>query len=98
MIADCFQNKTDSLILVSGDSDLLPPIEFIQKNYPTKKLKVHFPPTIFSHNIDNNMKYHKSKVILLEKSLNKFSNCQMPDIVSAYGKTYTIPEKWKSRL
>ena len=32
MITDCFQEKTDSLILVSGDSDLLPPIEFIQKN------------------------------------------------------------------
>ena len=98
MIADCFQGKTDSLILISGDSDLLPPIEFIQKNYPGKKIKVHFPPTIYSHNIDNNMKYHKSKVVLLEKSLNKFVNCQMPDTVSANGKTYTIPEKWKSRL
>ena len=98
MITDCFQEKTDSLILVSGDSDLLPPIEFIQKNYPSKKIKVHFPPTIYSHNIDNNMKCHKSKVVLLEKSLNKFANCQMPDSVSANGKTYTIPEKWKSRL
>lgn len=98
MIADCFQGKTDSLILVSGDSDLLPPIEFIQKNYSNKKIKVHFPPTIYSHNIDNNMKYHMSKVVLLEKSLNKFVNCQMPDTVSVNGKTYTIPEKWKSRL
>ena len=98
MIADCLQGKTDSLILVSGDSDLLPPIEFIQKNYPDKKIKAHSPPTIYSHNIDYNMKYHRSKVVLLEKSLNKFVNCQMPDTVSANGKTYTIPEKWKSRL
>ena len=79
MIADCFQDKTDVIILVSGDSDLL-------------------PPTIYSHNIDSNMKYHKSKVILLEKSLNKFVNCQMEDTVGANGKIYTIPEKWKKRL
>lgn len=98
MIADCFQEKTDALILVSGDSDLLPPIEFIQKNYPKKKIKVHFPPTIYSHNIESNMKGHKSKVVLLEKSLNKFANCQMPDSVSANGKCYTIPSKWKARL
>ena len=98
MIADCFQEKTDSLILVSGDSDLLPPIEFIQKNYPKKKIKVHFPPTIYSHNIEHNMKTHKSKVVLLEKSLNKFANCQMSDSVSANGKCYTIPSKWKARL
>lgn len=44
------------------------------------------------------MKYHKSKVILLEKSLNKFVNCQMKDTVEANGKIYTIPEKWKKRL
>ena len=98
MIADCFQDKTDVIILVSGDSDLLPPIEFIQKNYPGKKIKVYFPPTIYSHNIDSNMKYHKSKVILLEKSLNKFVNCQMEDTMEANGKIYTIPEKWKKRL
>ena len=42
------------------------------------------------------MKYHKSKVILLEKSLNKFVNLE--DTVEANGKIYTIPEKWKKRL
>ena len=97
MIADCFQDKTDVLILVSGDSDLLPPIEFIQTNYPEKKIKVYFPPTIYSHSIDNNMKRHRSKVVLLEKSLNKFAHCQMPDVVSADAKIYTIPIKWKER-
>lgn len=97
MIADCFQDKTNVLILVSGDSDLLPPIEFIQTNYPEKKIKVYFPPTIYSHSIDNNMKRHRSKVVLLEKSLNKFAHCQMPDVVSADAKIYTIPIKWKER-
>ena len=95
MIADCFQDKTDTLILVSGDSDLLPPIEFIQKNYPQKKIKVYFPPTIYSHNIETNMRCHKSKVVLLEKNLNRFLRCQMPDCVSKNGVSYHIPEKWE---
>ena len=50
-----------------SENNQLPPIEFIQKNYPGKKIKVYFPPTIYSHNIDSNMKYHKSKVILIRK-------------------------------
>lgn len=37
MMGDCVKNLTDTIVLVSGDSDLLPPIEFIQKNYPQKK-------------------------------------------------------------
>lgn len=36
MVADCVQDKTDTIILVSGDNDLVSPIEFIQKNYPHK--------------------------------------------------------------
>lgn len=94
MIADCLQDKTDSIILVSGDSDLLPPIEFIQKKYPQKRIKVYFPPTIYSHNIESNMRHHKGKVVLLEKSLNRFLCCKMDDVVGDGVKSYCIPEKW----
>jgi hypothetical protein len=34
MIDDCLENKTDIIVLVSGDSDLLPPLELIQQKYP----------------------------------------------------------------
>ena len=48
MMADCIKDTTDVIVLVSGDSDLLPPIEFIQHNFPGKKIKAFFPPSIFS--------------------------------------------------
>jgi len=95
MVADCVQDKTDSLVLVSGDSDFIPPVEFIQKNYPEKNIRVYFPPSIFSSNLSDNMKRHKSKVVLLKNNLPKFLNCRMDDLVALNGKSYTIPEKWK---
>lgn len=55
MIADRVQNKTDVVVPVSGDSDLVPPIEFIQHNYPAKKIRVYFPPSISSANMQSNM-------------------------------------------
>lgn len=95
MLADCVKDATDIVVLVSGDSDLLPPIEFIQHNYPVKQIKAFFPPSIFSRDISSNIKAHKGKVTLLEKNYHKFDISQMPDCVTDGEKTYTIPEKWK---
>ncbi len=95
MIADCINDKTDKLVLVSGDSDLVPPIEFILKQYKEKEIKVYFPPAINSSNLSNLMRYNKSKTVQIEKNFNKIQNSIMPDIVSANGKSYSIPDKWK---
>lgn len=95
MIADCVQDKTDVVVLVSGDSDLVPPIEFIQHNYPQKKIRVYFPPSISSSNLASNMRYHGGKTISLQSNFNKFLLSQMPENVSQGMKTYSIPEKWK---
>ncbi|GHT10399.1 hypothetical protein FACS189432_09660 [Bacteroidia bacterium] len=95
MIGDCVENKTDVIVLVSGDSDMLPPVEFIQQKYPQKKVRVYFPPTVFSVDLKNNIKYHNGKVVFLENNFNKFENSIMPDVVTKNGKTYSIPPKWK---
>lgn len=95
MIADCIKDNTDIIVLVSGDSDLLPPIEFIQLNYPQKQVRAFFPPSIFSRDIAGNITAHKGKITLLEKNYNKFVISQMPDEVKDCVKTYTIPHKWK---
>lgn len=94
LLADCFRDLTDTIVLVSGDSDLLPPVEFIQKDYPNKQVRVMFPPTIYSHDLANSINAHKSKVTLLEKNFNKFYNARMPKEVTDGISTYTIPEKW----
>lgn len=98
MIGDCIQDNTDTLVLVSGDSDFIPPVEFIQKNYPDKKIRIYFPPTISSADLKNNIISHKGKIVYLANNRQKFINSIMPDVVIKDGKSYTIPLKWKSVL
>ncbi|MDR0830035.1 MAG: NYN domain-containing protein [Prevotellaceae bacterium] len=95
MIGDCIDNNADILVLVSGDSDLLPPIEFIQRKYPDKKIRVYFPPTIFSIDLKNNIKAQGGKIVMLENNKNKFLVSRMSDVVTNGEKSYFIPDKWK---
>ena len=92
MMGDCAQDKTDTLILVTADSDLIPTIEFIKTNHPNKKIKVFFPPRGFSNDLNNMM---RGKIVKLQNNKIKFTNCIMPDTVTAYGKSVTIPPEWK---
>jgi hypothetical protein len=43
MMQDCLDNATDSIVLVSGDSDQEPAIHWIQKRYPQIALTVYLP-------------------------------------------------------
>ena len=95
MLGDCIKDATDTLVLVSADSDLIPPVEFIQNNFKTKKVKIYFPPSTYSNDLRDYAIHHKSKPILLINNEKKFQNSIMPDVVSENGKTYSIPLKWK---
>ena len=88
-------DNTDQLVLVSADSDLIPPIEFIQKNYPTKRVKVYFPPSNYSHDLKDNLIHHRSRPVLLINNKQRFVNSIMPDDVTVGNRTYTIPPSWK---
>jgi len=44
MIVDSFANRYDVALLVSGDSDLVPPIKAIKACHPHKRINVAFPP------------------------------------------------------
>lgn len=95
MMGDCFKNKTDIIVLVSADTDLIPPIDFILNNFPDKRVKVYFPPTNFSFDINSFMKTHKSTIVRLESNPVKFNNAIMPETVTVGDKSYTIPDSWK---
>lgn len=96
MMADCVLDNTDTLVLISADSDLVPPLEFIQLHYKQKKLKVYFPPSDFCRDLTDNLKRHGGKPSLLEKNEKRFANAVMPDEVQKGVLKYTIPEKWIS--
>ena len=96
IISDCVLNKTDKVCLVSADCDLIPPLEFIQNNYPNIGIKIYFPPTNYSTDMKDNLKHHRSKPILLEKNIKRFINSIMPNEVVKGNIKYTIPNKWEA--
>lgn len=96
MIADCILGKTDKVALVSADSDLIPPLEFIQKQYKNIGVKVYFPPSNYSYDIKDNLIHHRSKPVLMVNNERRFKNAIMNFEVEKDGRKYTIPEKWKS--
>ncbi|MDR1882862.1 MAG: NYN domain-containing protein [Prevotella sp.] len=51
MLADVYQKKCDIAMLVSANSDLVPPIERIKELEPTHKIIVCFPPNRHSYNL-----------------------------------------------
>jgi uncharacterized LabA/DUF88 family protein len=51
MLTDAFQNKFDTAILISADSDLSAPVKSILRIFPAKKIVVFFPPERFSYQL-----------------------------------------------
>lgn len=44
LLVDAYQDKYDAAMLISGDSDLVPPIRAVHENFPKKRVFVAFPP------------------------------------------------------
>jgi len=44
MLADAMDDRFDVALLMSGDSDLVPPVRAIRKRWPTKRVIAVFPP------------------------------------------------------
>jgi uncharacterized LabA/DUF88 family protein len=89
MIKDAFLNNFDEAILVSGDSDLVPPIKVIKEMFPQKEIRIAFPPARDSNELkktaDGSFKIGHGK---LKKS-------QLPEIVfTQYGQALKRPGLW----
>jgi uncharacterized LabA/DUF88 family protein len=51
LLIDAFKDKYDTAILISGDSDLVPPIQAVHSNFPTKAVSVFFPPSRHNNSV-----------------------------------------------
>ncbi len=49
LLVDAEDDRFDTAIIVSADSDLSPPIDTVLKRKPTKRIVVAFPPKRFSN-------------------------------------------------
>lgn len=51
ILADAYNKRCDIAIIVSADSDLIPPVEMIREFNPLQKVYVYFPPNRYSSNL-----------------------------------------------
>jgi uncharacterized LabA/DUF88 family protein len=82
-------NEVDQIIIISGDSDLIPVIELIKKDFKEKKVGFILPPNRASKIIREKADFtRKVKIDVLDKF-------QLPNkiVISKY-KTIYRPDKW----
>jgi len=51
LLVDTYNNKFDTALLISGDSDLVPPMRVLKANFPEKRVIIAFPPARFSNEL-----------------------------------------------
>ena len=93
MLVDAFANNYDVALLISADSDLVPPIEAIKKSHGHKRINVAFPP-------GRNSSYLKraadGQCMIYKGTLRK---CQLPEVVIAKnGYELKRPESWQKTV
>lgn len=93
MISDVVKDACDMSILVSADSDLIPPIDFIRDFKPNHKIFVYFPPRRTSFDLSS----ISDKFIRLDRHEQRFRNSLLPEeIETANGFIIKRPDKWKT--
>lgn len=53
MLADAMDDNYDVAFLISGDSDLVPPIRTVHSKFPNKRVVVAFPPNRHNNSVKN---------------------------------------------
>lgn len=89
LLMDAHADRFDVALLVSGDSDLVPPIQAIHQQFPQKKVVVCFPPKRHSVHLAESSKGS------FQIGRAKLAAAQLPDtVVTAKGYKLVCPAKW----
>ena len=90
MLSDAFENKFDTALLISADSDLVPTVNAIKRLFPEKQIITYFPPGRFSAQLKN---VADQQFTIGRRTLAK---SQFPDqVVKADGYVLKRPEQWR---
>jgi uncharacterized LabA/DUF88 family protein len=90
IIIDAFKDKYDMAMLISGDSDLSPPIKAIHELFKQKRVFIAFPP-----------KRHNSTMAIVSRGSmiigrKKLVDAQFDEeVISKTGFKLRIPDQWK---
>ncbi|RME86395.1 MAG: NYN domain-containing protein [Zetaproteobacteria bacterium] len=88
MVADAYEKRMDTVLLVSADSDLSPAVEQVRKL--NKKIIVAFPPKRYSDEL------RRIAHACLHINASLLKKCQLPDIVYTESRhPLKRPEQWR---
>jgi len=95
MLDDAFLDQADNLILVSGDSDLVPAIDRIRERFPEKEIIVYIPAPSKGHvraaAVELRAAAHKAR----ELPMILIKRCQFPvKVAGRDGKVIAKPAEW----
>ncbi|MBK8001721.1 MAG: NYN domain-containing protein [Verrucomicrobia bacterium] len=96
ILSDAFANHCDSIVLVSGDSDAQPAIEWVKRHYPAKRILVYIP-AIPSERASRRLDYYtKIGVDCQFLPLENIPHCLLPNLVktSTNGDVVCKPSCW----
>ena len=88
MVFDAFQNRAESFVLISGDSDYIGPLDRIRN--VLKKQVIIFNP----REGKSDLMYHANYYKPIPKDL--AATCQLPDVVTVGSKTFSRPAEWRA--
>ena len=89
LLLDAFNDKYDTAILISGDSDLVPPVKAVHGQFNKKAVSVFFPPE--RHNVTVAGAAKGSQII----GKKKIKDHQFPlNVTKKDGYVLTKPESW----
>jgi len=89
ILRDVFQDKFDTVLILSADADLQPPIEIIKAEFPHKKVVIAFPPKRDSYHLRNIADAH------FRIGRGRLSKCQLPNKITKHdGHILVRPVEW----
>jgi uncharacterized LabA/DUF88 family protein len=89
LLCDAFEDRFDTALLVSADSDLVPPIEAIRRAVPSKRVVVASPPRRQSRQLDKAASAH----FRIGRSV--LAKSQLPEVVRRdRGPDLKRPDAW----
>ena len=90
LMVDAFKDEFDVAFLISGDSDLVPPLKSVRSLFPKKEVWIVFPPKRESYELKNNA---SGSFVIGRK---KLESSQLPGVVtSKYGVDLKRPDVWQ---
>ena len=90
LLTDAFENMFDTALIISADSDLVPPVRAIRRFFPQKRVVVVFPPSRFSIHLKD---ASHTQLSIWRSTL---ARSQFPDkVTKADGYILHRPKQWQ---